>query len=143
MTKVRPSAWSVQHQLDDPVSQEWVHAGKRLIEEQYLGVQHQRAAEFQKLLLAARKILRLERLQRGEAEEFEMPPRGACNRDLVGMRTREAGHQHVLEHGHAAEQLRDLEGPADTPCGEFTWRVTIGARAAEKYVPAGRCQMAR
>ena len=58
------------------IAQERVHAGERLIEEQDLGVQHQRAAEFQQLLLAAGKVLRLERFQRGETEEFEMPPRG-------------------------------------------------------------------
>ena len=130
------------HQLDDLVAQERIHAGERLIEEQDLGVQHQRAAEFQQLLLAAGQVLRLQRLQRGEAEEFEMPPRGAGRRGLVGMRPREARHQHVLQHGHAAEQLRDLEGAADAQGGEFTWRVTIGARAAQKDVAAGGCQMA-
>src|ERR1700678_4577770 len=58
------------------------------------------------------------------------------------MRPREARDEHVLQYGHSAEQLRDLESAADAQRGEFAGSEATRAAAPQSDVAAGRGHMA-
>src|SRR5262249_2894698 len=128
--------------VEQLVAQPRMHAGERLIEEQYGRLQHQTAAELQQLLLAAGQVFRRQPCHVAERQEVEVAPR-APNDVVPGrMRPRQTGHQHVLEHGHAAEELRQLKRPRDAHRGVDVWRAPAHPLPANQNVSAVRVQVA-
>src|SRR5262249_956629 len=99
---------------DDVLAQSRMHPGKGFVEEQHRGFQHQASPKLEQLLLSAGEIFGVELLEGREIQELEIAP--CAPGDLVpgGMWTCQARHEHVLEHGHAAEQLRELKRARDT-----------------------------
>jgi hypothetical protein len=78
-----------------------VHAGRRLVEQNEVRIGHERARDLEQLLLPigeAPAVFGAQVAEVDEGDEGERPLAG----DPVGYP--EAGHrQHVLEHGHLAE----------------------------------------
>ncbi len=134
-------------ELADPrhelVAQPRVHARERLVEEQHRGLQHQAAPELQELLLPAREVSGMELLEVGQTEEVQVAAGAA--RDLVppGVRARQARHEHVLEHGHAAEELRQLERPGHAHAGVDVRRPAAHPPAAHQHLAAVGLEVSR
>ena len=64
-------ALDVAHLLAQPLAQVRRRARERLVEQQDLGLEHERAGDRDPLLLAARELARVARAQAGEADELE------------------------------------------------------------------------
>ena len=71
-----------------------------------------------------------------------MLPRFSDHHLLVRVRSGEAGDHHVLEHRHAAEELRDLEGPPDAEPGEAAGGQSLHPAPAHQHVPGVDPEMA-
>ena len=99
-----------------------VECGERLVHQQHLGVDDQRAREPDTLAHAARQLLRIGALVAVEADQID-----GSERTLVALGRRDAlrleAELDVLQHGQPGkereglEHHRDLRRPAPRPCG--------------------------
>src|SRR6516162_5745732 len=119
-----------------------MHARERLVEEQDRGLQHQTAPELEQLLLSARKVLGLELLDRRQVQELEIAARAPGHLGPGGMRARQARHEHVLEDGHAAPQLRELKGARDAHPSVNVRRTAAHLLAAHQHAAGIRVEVA-
>ena len=128
--------------LDHSLDQRRIDAAGRLVEHDQLRLEHEDLRELDELLLpegqcagANVRVLRhtdeLEQLQRAlvlvtcNRVRGQLPPReGAQRRD------------NVLEHGHLAEQARDLEGAAEAEMRALERRQPVDALPVEADTPA-------
>src|SRR3712207_7034198 len=93
--------------LVDAVDDHRGQAQRRLVEEQQLGLGHQRAADGQHLLLAAGHRAALLPLALLEAREQRVDPVEVAA-DAVGVAAGEGAHLEGLEHRHAREDPPSL-----------------------------------
>src|SRR5262252_3978701 len=119
-----------------------MHARERLVEEQDRGLQHQTAPELEQLLLSAREVLGLELLDRRQVQELEIAARAPGYLGPGRMRARQARHEHVLEDGHAAPQLRELKGARDAHPGVDVRRTAAHLLAAHQHAAGIRVEVA-
>ena len=117
----------VEHAVDDQFEQRRIDAGRRLVEQDRVGIGHQDARELQQLALTAGEHPRRLAFEPGQRHEVEQRPRlldrrALLRRDAAGPDDVQPGAlarlalpagQHVLKHGHLGEWSRDLECAAD------------------------------
>jgi hypothetical protein len=101
-----------------------VDAGAELVQQHHLGPDHHGAAELQQLLLPAREVPRILALEVSQAQLRQHLARPRSQRPLLAhhlapgepgaeqvlARLLRRHHHQVLDHRHAREFLRDLEG---------------------------------
>src|SRR3989442_327274 len=78
----------------------------------------------------------------GERQEGEVAPRAPDDLLPGRVRPRQTGHEHVLEHGHAAEKLRQLKRPRDAHRGVDVRRAPAHPLPANPDLPAVRGEVA-
>src|SRR5947208_2900929 len=114
--------------VEQVLEQRAVHAGRRLVEQDQVGVGHERPGELQELLRPVGKAPAVLGAQMREVDERD---------ELLGPRARdpighvEPGHrEHILEDRHLPEDARDLERPRDAPAEDL-----VGLEAGEVLSP--------
>src|SRR5215467_7549223 len=118
-----------------------MHARERLVEEQYRGFQHQTAPELEQLLLSAGEVLGLELLDRRQIQELEIAARAPGHLRPGGVWARQTRHEHVLEDGHAAPQLRELKCARDAHSRVDVRRTAAHLLAAHQHAAGVRVEM--
>ena len=118
----------------------------RLVEEQHLGIEHERAGDLEAALVAVGERRRALVGVVVELEELQQVEGLAAHRGLVvgvaprahdGVEERRAGHavarhEHVLEHRHLPEEPDVLERARDAEVGDLPRREAVDALAAER-----------
>ena len=136
-------------------------AGGRLVEQQQLRVERQRARDLEQPLLAVRQVARLLVREVGQADEAAAGPARAprAARALAPVARRVHGHveqvaakvwcrptMHVLQRRHLAEQLHVLEGARDARQRDVRRRAPdqrCARRSRSRRRSARRCRSAR
>ena len=125
--------------LDHPPALVGAHAGGRLVEQQDLGIEHQRERDIEQLLVAVREIGRGDSELLGKAEHLgdllharvHLSERESAG-DVLGLapvgRDR---HEQALLDGKRREDARDLEGATDTRVDDLRPRATDQICAVE------------
>ena len=133
-------------ELDDPVGQvpdqRRVHAARGLVEQQHARVGDEQRGELEQLALAVGERAGRVGGQGGDADEVQQLHGPA----LLGRRAGAAGqaaqpallalggHEHVLEHGQAREEPRELEGAPDAEAEHAVRRGVGDVGAAEAHL---------
>ena len=123
-----PAVAERPHRVEQLVEQGPVHPGRRLVEQDQLGIGHEHADELHQLLLAIGEIARElagEPLELDEAQQLRArAPRACANR-------RGRHDQEVLERGQLGKDADDLEGPPDAEVEDLVGREAVDAPALE------------
>ena len=103
------AARQLADQRDSLVDLRRIEPRHHLVEQQQPRLRRQRPRHFKPALVDGREIARRRALARRQADEIDGLARLVAR--AVGLRVAQegAGH-HVVEHGHAAERLRNLKG---------------------------------
>ena len=131
--------------------------GHRLVEQDHARSGHQRAAELQQLALTARQRAGVVVGQAAEADQLEQlarllahlalaprhAPRSIERRAEPLARLILAGQHHVLQHRHAGQHARDLEGAHQPGRGERVGRPAVAPLAVETDRAALRAEETR
>ncbi len=131
--------------LEQATRERRIHAGERFVQEHEARREHERARKLEELALAARErsgvlagvtaqLERLEQLVRARphftfsASRCEGSGEQAC-KPLAGVVRR--GKEHVVEHAHHVQRLRQLERPHEPAAGDRVGRQVVDRPAVE------------
>src|SRR5215207_7389743 len=123
--------------LADPLDQRRVDAAGGLVEHDQLRVQHEDLGELEELLLSVGQGRRADVAVLTHPDEVEELLRAArlATRDRARAEAADAElaerRHHILEHGHLAEQPRDLKRPPDAEVGALPGRLAVDPAALE------------
>ena len=131
--------------------------GAGLVEQDHPGVRHQGAAELEEAGLASREVARRLLAEFREPEEVEHLDRLVPEPALLGAHRAPAppvvpevfaqlaagDHHQVLEHRHATEGARDLEGADESPMERPVRGLAGDVHAVEHDASRGRGERAR
>src|SRR5439155_10304874 len=125
-----------ENRLHDRVLDRRVDAGEGLVhQEQAYRVHHEAARDLQQHALAARQLLGRRVPVDVERDELEQASRSIADLAHRAMppaaQLGQRREQDVLEHGHAPEELRRLEGPRDAARGDLVRPQPIDPFAGE------------
>jgi len=102
---------------------------------------HERPGDLDEHALTARELSRLIWRMRSSVNEIEELASAVTDSASAGRsrdRARPSRQQHVLEHGHVAEELRDLEVRARRQAVDLVRPEPVGPQAAEMDLAAVR-----
>src|SRR5690349_24084163 len=134
-----------------------IHGGRRLVEQEQLGIGHERGGECQQLALTVRERARGSRGAIGEADEIEQPSR-ALRRVVLeppyparAKQTREQTlllmllqkDQQIVEHAQTREDAHLLERAGDAEASDPMRRRVGDIAAAEQHAPRVGAEISR